>query len=135
MTPFNRVLKMVSDALRPVVARAAKRPTADPLLQELLCEIQALRYEVAHLREIPARPMYEFPAKLPRSAVVTEKFTTTLPAAVLSAARRYAEFRGSIPLNVILGEALRAYVPAEHFSEVIRSKREEARTLLQSDAM
>jgi hypothetical protein len=60
--------------------------------------------------------MYEFPIRIPRAVVQPEKYTSTLPTAVLKAVRRYAEFRGGEAINVIICEALRAYVPPEHFA-------------------
>lgn len=93
------------------------------LVEQLILELQALREQ-----RLP-RPMWEYPSRIPKAVVAPEKYTSTLPAVVMAALRRYAAFRGGENINVIISEALRSYIPAEHFAAVLEEMRAEQRRL------
>lgn len=108
---------------------SAPVPIRPASLEAILVELQALRSEVGQLRQSRRPGMYEFPERIPRAVVQPEKYTSTLPAAVLMTVRRYAEFRGKENINVIMSEALRSYIPPEHFEAVLEELRLEQQRL------
>lgn len=119
-------------------------PTA--LEPEMLTAIQEMTLEMRALREALDRhspselepgtkpPMYEFPVRISRALVAPEKYTSTLPYMVLEALRRYARQRGGENINVIISEALRAYIPRQHFVDCFKDLQAEQRRLWSEDA-
>ena len=121
------------------VIPTALEPDMATLMQEMTDQMRALRealdrHDDSGQQPGTKPPMYEFPVRISRALVAPEKYTSTLPYMVLEALRRFARQRGGENINVIISEALRAYIPRQHFVDCFKDLQAEQRRLWSEEA-